>query len=755
QANDAESQYPVYVRVERGTFQALFGDYETGLTQTELGRYARRLSGLKIDYEGEQSSLTAFAAETRQGFVREEIAADGTSGPFRLRQAPLVQASEVIRVETRDRARPDQILKTRFLSRYLDYEIDVSTGEIVLRTPVNATDGAFNPNVIVAEYETRGTGERGLIAGGRAAVRDSNGRIEFGATALHEDASGAETGTTRLGALDLTVKPRDDVEIRAEIATSETRLDGDTTSGEAFSMTVLHTGQSLNAEAYIRQEDGGFGLGQQSTATAGIRRYGARITAQIDRDKSQPTSNRRVSREVQVQAYREEALGAGAIRDVADIVLSQESADLGLNLGLRAAREDFSSEPSRQSVLLVGGARKTFAEHGLTLSLQHEQPITASGEAQDRVSRFPGRSSLGITKSLGNRASVTVRHDVISSKTTSGDTTLIGVNWTPLAGTQVQASTDFLTRDSGQRLGATVGVDQTWQITKAWTANLGLARRANIASSDQPLDAVADSPISPLEPDTTNAGLETGEGFTSAYIGAGYRGVSTAVSGRVEGRDSAAGERWLVLAGGAREVSEQLSFSGAARVQSETLDVVADRESADLRLGVAWRPEHDGIAVLSRLDLGHEEIAGVSRRTKIVENIAVNVPIGNRWQASINGGVKYVEGDFDGAAAQALTTLIGGEVRYDVSSKIDIGAHAHWWSGDATQTSAWAFGPSLGFSPRKNVWASIGWTFEGVKDDDFAAAEYTRSGPSIKLRVKFDQDTLKGLIDDLGLGRAN
>ncbi|MEM8617826.1 MAG: hypothetical protein AAGF20_12945, partial [Pseudomonadota bacterium] len=136
QANDAESQYPVYVRVERGTFQALFGDYETGLTQTELGRYARRLSGLKIDYEGEQSSLTAFAAETRQGFVREEVAADGTSGPFRLRQAPLVQASEVIRVETRDRTRPDQILKTRFLSRYLDYEIDFSTGEIVLRTPV-------------------------------------------------------------------------------------------------------------------------------------------------------------------------------------------------------------------------------------------------------------------------------------------------------------------------------------------------------------------------------------------------------------------------------------------------------------------------------------------------------------------------------------------------------------------------------------------------------------------------------------------
>ncbi|MEL8055658.1 MAG: hypothetical protein AAGK66_05870, partial [Pseudomonadota bacterium] len=110
QYNDAESRYPVYVKLERNTFQALFGDYETDLQETELGRYSRRLTGFKTDYEGERLSVTAFAAETNQRFARDELAADGTAGPFRLQTGNILRASERITVETRDRLRPDRIL---------------------------------------------------------------------------------------------------------------------------------------------------------------------------------------------------------------------------------------------------------------------------------------------------------------------------------------------------------------------------------------------------------------------------------------------------------------------------------------------------------------------------------------------------------------------------------------------------------------------------------------------------------------------
>jgi hypothetical protein len=36
----------------------------------------------------------AFAADTRNRFVRDELAADGTSGPFYLTQNPRVRGSE-------------------------------------------------------------------------------------------------------------------------------------------------------------------------------------------------------------------------------------------------------------------------------------------------------------------------------------------------------------------------------------------------------------------------------------------------------------------------------------------------------------------------------------------------------------------------------------------------------------------------------------------------------------------------------------
>ncbi|MEM7671382.1 MAG: hypothetical protein AAF317_20040, partial [Pseudomonadota bacterium] len=75
QYDDAESRYPVYVKLEKNTFQAVFGDFETGFAETDLGRYSRRLSGLKADYESETVTVTAFAAETNQTFMKDEIAA--------------------------------------------------------------------------------------------------------------------------------------------------------------------------------------------------------------------------------------------------------------------------------------------------------------------------------------------------------------------------------------------------------------------------------------------------------------------------------------------------------------------------------------------------------------------------------------------------------------------------------------------------------------------------------------------------------
>ncbi|MEL7232345.1 MAG: hypothetical protein AAGJ85_07535, partial [Pseudomonadota bacterium] len=253
QYNDAESRYPVYVKIERGTFQALFGDYETDLQETELGRYSRRLSGLKTDFESERVSVTAFVAETNQRFARDEIAADGTSGPFRLSQGNILRASERLSVETRDRLRPDRILSTRPLTRYVDYEIDYVTGELFFRLPIPATDESFNTNVIVADYETSDAVERGLTAGGHAAVRFADGRVETGVTVIHEDdGASAETGASELYAVDTTIRVSDALEVRAELAKSDSDTDQGQRDGTAVLLEGFYKLGTTSATGYYR-----------------------------------------------------------------------------------------------------------------------------------------------------------------------------------------------------------------------------------------------------------------------------------------------------------------------------------------------------------------------------------------------------------------------------------------------------------------------------------------------------------------------
>ena len=107
---EAASRYPVYVKLEKKHFYAMFGDYNTNITEGKLTRYSRHLSGFKAEYLGKLFQAIAFGAETNQGFAKDEIAAAGTSGPYYLSNTPILANSEEIVIETRDRVRADNIL---------------------------------------------------------------------------------------------------------------------------------------------------------------------------------------------------------------------------------------------------------------------------------------------------------------------------------------------------------------------------------------------------------------------------------------------------------------------------------------------------------------------------------------------------------------------------------------------------------------------------------------------------------------------
>ena len=58
---------------------------------------------------------------------------------------------------------------------------------------------------------------------------------------------------------------------------------------------------------------------------------------------------------------------------------------------------------------------------------------------------------------------------------------------------------------------------------------------------------------------------------------------------------------------------------------------------------------------------------------------------------------------------------------------------------------AWQGGPALGLSIVKGSYIQVGYNVMGFRDADYADTRYTRSGPFVTLRFKFDQTTLAGM----------
>ena len=770
-AFEAASRYPVYIKLEKRSFYAMFGDFSTNITEGKLTRYNRHLSGFKSEYLGKTFQAIGYGAQTNQGFAKDEIAAQGTSGPYFLSNAPILANSETITIETRDRVRADVILERRILTRHLDYTLDNLTGQIIFRLPVDVSDSAFNPNVIVVDYETAQDAERNLSYGGRVQKQIMADKVQIGSTFVHEGGNGNGAGAqaSMIGA-EIIAQVTRGTEFRAEIATSRNKQSAgdDFKTANAYLAEINHTSKKLTANVYIRSEQAGFGLRQRSTSTIDVRRYGASasyLISQFENDKT----GRRGNRNVTASLYREDNLNTGDSRTLAEMNFSQESDSLSGSVGLRAVQDDLGAGNERRSILAVIRARHVLPKHGATFQITREQPLGGKGNVDD----FPQRTRLSVEKTLTKKARIQISHDILGGERNSGQNTTLAVSYAPWAGTEIQAGSDMITSDSGRRIGATIGLDQQFQINEKWSASLGLSNRRVLADTNTAPNPVANpvanpvpnpitspviGPLTQIAPDAAISGFETNQNFTAAYLGLGYRTGKTSISSRLETRKSTNSRDFNASFAAAREMSETLSFAGAVRanfrnqddgtpvVSNVTIPTSGKSSRIDGRLGAAWRPKNNDTVFLNRLDIVHENSLSGAKTTKLVNNFTANKMISERWQVTGNYGVKYVKSVLDDNKFSGFSHLLGVETRFDVTKKIDIGLHGSILIDQGTKTASYAYGPSVGLSPVENVWLSLGYNVSGYTDRDFADAEYAQKGVYLKFRFKFDQNSAKGLL---------
>ncbi len=248
---DYDEEYPdegftFLLEINRDRNFLTIGDHEIGIFKdtvfTAMDKYFR---GVTLHGEIDKGTATLMAGAIRGESATDVILADGTSGPYRLEEIPVVTGSERVSIEIRDRSNTSRVIRSTPQSRGRDYFIDYDNGEITFQRPVDREDFRGNPTFIVVYYQYDALGSRYTRAvwGSRATVMPTED-VQIGATWLAEGPwEGTLSGDIydqrqQVFGSDLNIRLTDRYRVGIEAAQSETPFLEDSARADALRINI-------------------------------------------------------------------------------------------------------------------------------------------------------------------------------------------------------------------------------------------------------------------------------------------------------------------------------------------------------------------------------------------------------------------------------------------------------------------------------------------------------------------------------------
>ena len=764
---DAASIRKLYLKLERPQFAALFGDYQTGIDRPELTRYVRSFNGARAQFDNGRVAAEAFVADTAFRTQRAEIQGSGLSGPYNVGARDLVPNGERVVVEVRDRLRSNQVIESRELRRYLDYEIDYRTGALRFREPILSRDLGLNPQFIVVDFEAdRGT-RRVLNAGGRAGWTSADGRLEGAATVVHDR---VETGATDIVGADVRFRPLASTEIRAELALSRgnavgvpgsavagTANPGNDIRGNAVAWLVEaeHHVADFDLLAYARQFDRGFGVGQQNRSERASRKVGFDGRYRLTRTLSLTGS-----------AYTERYLDTGARRIAAGASLDWQRDRTNLRAGLLFADDQIPGGSVRRSTLLETGLRQRISDR-LELDATSHVALTKSDDSID----YPQRLSAGARWQALGWLDLIGSYERVTGGSVKADTARAGFEVRPWAGAKIAATGNQQSvAELGTRTYAAFGLAQSLPVTSRLTVDASLDANRTLGTFDRAAILNPDQPVA--TGGYLGAGDQLTEDFVAGTIGGTWRVESWSATGRAELRRGSRAHRWGVTLGGVRQLGEGRSLGGRLIATTADDDRGVSTRTIEASGAVAIRPAVSAWSVLDRFDyredavtnaiagalgpVGGErlKVTGDARSRRLINSLSVNwTPTGSRagerlerGELQMFVGTRYNFQRYDAFEIGGFSLLAGADAEIDVTGRLSIGGQASVRTGTGGRTVAFAAGPRLTLTPVAGTAVTVGYNVAGFRDRDFEEARATRQGMFVTARIKFDADSLAGLF---------
>ncbi len=747
----APSLDSVYLRLERssptnpaGLDYAMWGDFNTEEFATAAQLFTatnRQLHGFKANYNFGDLALTGLYANNVEGFQRDTIAPDGTSGFYFTSQRNLVPGSESVYLELEELERPGTVLERRQLVRGADYEIDYDRGTLLFNDPIAQTSvsdfGQLLVRRIVTTYQHEEGGNTNILASRlQYSLNRTQGQASWVGASYLTEAQGNRDFS--LYGADARIALGDRAQVTAEIARSAS--DFNTTnriSGSAYRLELDgELDNWLNGRAYLSSTDAGFSNIATTSFVPGQTRYGTDLTARLGTTTS-----------LRAQFDREDNFGTApqVVTDLSELLSGQNTTpgnaldnslttySLGLSqqLGGSTAEVDWIHRDRSDRLNNLTNVTSNQLRTRLTTPLSEKFTLIAQNElnlssAVDPI--YPSRTLIGLNWEAmpglnvgvnqifygggGNSRGSTTSLDISGEHTFASDTTVHG---------------RFSTID-GRQIGGTIGLEQGITLAPGLNLDLGYEHVFSTFGNETAASTQFRQPYA-----TGNTASSLGlSGGRSYSIGLSYTdNPDFQASTRFEHRSSSRNSNTVFNLSALGRLTPELTVLGDYQLASAANQSIQRLGTTSLlKLGLAYRnPDNDRFNALLRYEhrlnpntIPTSAIFGSSTDTQehLLSAEAIYAP---NWRWELYGkyalrnsrtAINSASGSF---STSSLIQLAQMRATYRLGYRWDVVGEARWLGGGGFGETG--FSVEGGYYPLPDLRLSAGYSAGAAYDRDF------------------------------------
>jgi len=758
---DTESQGKLYLAVDSETFNAVLGNYQLNLDDTELARYQSTFFGTKVAYKSlsqtkygqPHTKVVIFGAEVRQTHVTDQMRATGGSLYF-LSHRDVIEGSEQVTLVVRDK-NTGLTLSRSSQQQNIDYTIKYDEGRILFNRPIASTtedEDIINeqllhghPVIIEAVYEAKEDAFDKTAGGGRARQQIGD-HLALGGTYVKDDVNGE---SYELQSMDAEVRLSRNTRIIGEYARSagiDSQVfvsdDGGlsfvasspngTREGDAWKLAAeIDLGEwfqdpdRYRLGAYYKRLEPGFSSSGNSSES-GSDQSGLNLNLKLtDRDTLRAKFQQVETAAGTATAASEETLGT--------VQWAHQHGWWGLTLEYqgRDFKQDGGDSEKRSTAAADLEVRPT---DDLTVNLQHQQTLSGTDNNQStlgvqyQVHPKVALTASGTTGTDGNAArggavldldgkKIYVNQELADSRPGKKSTTVVGSEAALGKSTKIYNEYQWQQTDDTNRNVSLLGLQQQWEAAPGLKLLLS-GEYSAVDSPDQATDRYA-----------------LAGGFTYSHS------IGLKATSRQEYRIDDAVERtvqFLTTNNLELKISPDFTLLGKLRY-SDTRNKTTDETVAsfqEMSLGLAFRPVHyDRLNALAKITRLADE--GPRRPGEMVIGESESTVASVEWAFDITRSLEWVEktaykinsekvGDLPMQDSHTLLSI--SRLNWNFWRDFDLGLEYRMLLHEEAEDLRQGWLTELMWRPVEHFRVGVGYNFTDFSDDEFSENDFSTHG---------------------------